>query len=642
MSRKTFALLCFVTVASLILSACEGETVEVTRVVQETVVEKETVVETVVEKETVLETVVEKETVVETVVEKETVVEEKEVEVVVTATPEPAPGEMEVPTEMQMGGTLNIWQPNGWPEQSWPHRSNWESSWAISPMRERLFWAHSDGSLEPWLATDWEVSDDGLVYTVTLRDDVTWHDGEPFTAEDVKYSLELRLSPELRPLNEARYGQTVVDLLAYHEGEAEEITGVTVIDEHTIQFELAEPDAAFPRLFLADSNGVPELVPMHIIETLDREEVMNGTADYWYTNPVGTGPYKFVRYETDQFIEYERNEDYWGDPVGPEQLFLKIASPEVAVVLLQQGEVDFLNPLQLTEAERLQEDPNVEVLVADNNAQWYGLEMNYYTMDGFWRDPRAKQAFLYSIDRQAYVDSILQGFGVVRHSFFDGTPYECPTKVEYNYDPERADELWTELGYPQDARGDVVIDLMSWLGIKARLDYLPIAQEFLRQLGFTVNVDLIDNSLINEYRQGEGPRGKDWDFHVLLFGPGTDPGTVAPFLLPDSQANWGVRSWPFPPNPDTGLKDDPYVYDNPRVNELLGLAAAETDPEQRKEYFQEIDCIWNEELPALMTASPSFVAAKSARLQGVDWQENAGLGKWTEMYKPGSWWIYEP
>jgi ABC-type transport system substrate-binding protein len=239
------------------------------------------------------------------------------------------------------------------------------------------------------------------------------------------------------------------------------------------------------------------------------------------------------------------------------------------------------------------------------------------------------------------VDSILQGFGVVRHSFYDGTPYECPTKVEYNYDPEKADALWTEIGLDKEARAEVMIDLMSWTGIKARLDYLPIAHEFLRQMGFKANVDIIDNSLITPYIQGEGPRGKDWDIHVLLFGPGTDPGGVTPFLLPDSKSNWGYRTWPFTPDPNTGKKVDAWVYDNPRMTELLGLASAETDPEKRKEYFQEIDCIWNEELPAFMTASPSLVAAKSNRLQGTDWQENAGLGQWTQMYKPGDWWLFE-
>lgn len=546
-----------------------------------------------------------------------------------------APVAAEPPSEPQSGGTLNVWLPNGWPEQSVLHRSNWETSWAISPMIERLFWPKPDGTIEPLLATGYDVSEDGLVYTLHLREGVKWHDGEPFTAEDVAYSLEARLNPNLRPLNESRQGRTVIDLLAYNRGEADAISGMEIIDEYTIQFTLESPDAGLPHLWFA--GEFPEIVPKHILETLAQDELMNGTAAYWYTDAVGTGPYKFVRYETDQYIEYERNEDYWGGAPGPEKLFMKIASPEVAIVLLQQGELDFVNPLQLTEVSRLEADPSVNILVADNNAQWYGLEINYYTQDGFWRNPKAKQALLYAIDRQAYVDSILQGYGTVRHSFYDGTAYACPTMTEYNYDPEKAKAMFEEIGVPED----MVIDLMSWLGIKARLDYLPIAQEYLRQIGFKVNVDLIDNSLITQYIQGDGPRGKDWDFHVLLFGPSSDPGVILPFMDPASTSNWGYRSWPEVPNAETGRKEGAYIYDNPRVNELIALAKVETDPQKRIEIYQEIDCIWNEELPAFMTASPSFVAAKSTRLQGVDWQTNAGLGGWTSIYKVGDWWLWQ-
>jgi len=543
--------------------------------------------------------------------------------------------DLEPPSEPQAGGTLNIWQPNGWPEQSWPHRSNWESGWAISPMAEWLFWPLADGTMEPILGTGLDISEDGLVYTLHLREGVTWHDGQPFTAEDVLYSYEIRYHPELRPLNEVRQGRTIQGLLAYHNGEADSITGVEIINDHTRQITLDSPDAALERLFFGD---LLEILPKHIVETLDQEAVLNGTADYWFTSPVGTGPYKFVQYEVDQFIEYERNENYWGGPVGPERLFLKIASPEVAVVQLQRGEIDLVNPLQLTEVSRLEEEPGVEILVAENNAQWYGLEANYFTEDGLWRNPKAKQAFLYSIDRQGYVDSILQGFGTVRHSFYDGTPYACPDMTIYDYDPEKAAELWAEIGVNPE---DVTIDLMSWLGIKARLDYLPIAQQFLRSQGFKANVDIIDNALIIEYINGDGPRGTDWDFHVLLFGPGADPGGILPFIDPDSDGNWARRSWPENPDPETGRKENAAPYENPGLPELIAQARVETDPQKRIEIYQQIDCIWNEDLPAIMTASPAFVAGRGLRLQGLDWQNLAGLGFWTKMYKPGDWWIWD-
>jgi len=280
------------------------------------------------------------------------------------------------------------------------------------------------------------------------------------------------------------------------------------------------------------------------------------------------------------------------------------------------------------------------VIAAENNAQWYGLEMNYYVHDGLWREPKAKQALLYSIDRQAYVDAILMGYGTVRHSFYDGSAYACPTMIKYDYNPEKAEELWDEIGLTRDVRSTMEITFMSWLGMKARLDYLPIAQEYLRQMGFRVSVDIIDNALVTDYINGDGPRGKDWSFHVLLFGPGVDPGGITPFMLPDSRGNWGYRSWPERPDPTTGEKSPEWVYDNPRVNELLDLAAKETDPQKRMEYFQEIDCIWNVEHPALVTASPMFLAAKTDRMQGIDWQTNAELGLWTSMYRPQDWWVW--
>jgi len=556
------------------------------------------------------------------------------------ATPEAPPPAAEPPSEPQEGGTLNVWLPNGWPDNSWLHLSHWESSYAVSSMQEFLLWIKPDGTQEPLLATGVDVSDDGLVYTLHLREGVKWHDGEPFTADDVVYTYNMHFHPEKRPIAEVRYGRTIIGLLDYNKKEGgDAIAGIEKVDDYTVKFTLDSPDASFTNLFLGGSP--PIMVPKHILETLDQEQVLQGTADYWTTNPIGTGPYKFVRYEPDQYIEFERFDDYWGGKPGPERMFMKIASPAVAIIMLQKGELDFVSPLQLTEVNRLKQGPSVMVLEAENNAQWYGLEYNSYTMDGFWRNPKAKRAFLYSIDRQAYVDSILQGYGTVRHSMYDGTAYACPTMTKYDYDPEKAEELWNEIGLDREARGEVIIDFMSWLGLKARLDYLPIAQEYLRKMGFKVNVDLIDNALEPEYSNGVGPRGRDWDFHVLLFGPGADPGGVLPFIEPESKANWGYRGWPFEQDKDTGLKPDAYFWTHPRIPELVAKARVESDPQKRIEIYQEIDCIWNAELPAIATASPSFMAAKSVRLQGVDWQTNAALGSWGRMYKPGDWWLWQ-
>ena len=84
-----------------------------------------------------------------------------------------------------------------------------------------------------------------------------------------------------------------------------------------------------------------------------------------------------------------------------------------------------------------------------------------------------------------------------------------------------------------------------------------------------------------------------------------------------------------------------WKYENARVSELFALTAKETDPEKRTKYFQEIDCILNQEIPFFTTAAPSFILSKSPRLQGVDWQNGASLGQWMQMYRPGDLWLWQ-
>ncbi len=555
-----------------------------------------------------------------------TVVVEKQVTVAPAATATTAPA----PTTRKAGGTLNIWLPNGWPEQSWAHLSNWESSWATSPMAEPLFWVRPDGNLEPLLGQSVTPSADGLKWTLKLRTGVKWSDGKPFTAADYEFGVLVRYSADKRPVSELRYGRSIKGILDYINGKAKSIEGIKVVDDATVEFTLTEPDATMRNLWFGDWLTKP--LPKHALESIPIANL--GNDKYWITNPVGTGPYKFVKYVTDQYIEYERNPLSWDDKPRPDKLFMRIASPEVAIVSLQKGELDLINPLALTEVGRLKGAPKIEVAEAKNNAQWYGLERNFYVKDGIWRNPKAVQGLLYAIDRQAYVDTILQGYGVVRHSFYDGSPYACPSMKKYNYNPDMAKQLLGEAGVSKDK----VISFMAWPGIKARMDFLPIAQEFVRQLGYRSEVDFIDNALITDYVNGRGPRGKDWDYHVLLFGPGSDPGNPAAFVDPTSTANWGYRTWPEPPGAD-GRKKPGWVYDNPKMTELFKQGARESDPAKRTAIYQQIDCIWNEEMPAIPIASPSFMIAKSTRMQGVDWQNNAGLAQWTSMFKPGDWWI---
>jgi len=577
--------------------------------------------------------------IVEKIVEK-TVIVEKAKEVVVTATPVPPTAVPQVPKEKQMGGTVNVWLADRWPEQSWLHLSNWQSHFAVGPMAEWLFKPRADGTLEPQLAEKYEVSADGLTYTVSLRKGVKWHDGTPFTADDVKYTWLMWAHQKKMPAGAIRYGTTIKGLLAYQKGELQDIPGMKIVDDNTIQFILDAPDASLPNLFM--TYMFAPIIPKHIVEKLDQAKVLDGKAEYWYTNPIGTGPYKFVKYVTDQYIEFARNDNYWGGKVGPEKLFMKISSAEVAMVMLQKGELDLMVKVPPTEVERLKEDKNLQILPANQAGAFYGLELNYEIKDGLWTNPKAKQAFLYAVDRQGYLKSILKGYGFVPNSWFDGTVYACPTMKKYEFDQAKAKALFDEIGMTEDKRKKTTITLMSWLGLKDRQEFLPIAQENLRKLGFIVNVDIIDNALINDYTAGKTTRGASWDFHVLMTGPGADPGNVTPFMKSDGVSNFGMRG--IPKYWET-LKNDPSLwhYKNDKADELLAQGLKETDPEKRKAIYQQVDCIWNEEMPAVVTVFPAEILATSKRLQGVDWANWAGIGYTNNagLFKPGDWWIWQ-
>lgn len=612
-------------IAATILSSCATPAPQAVEKVVTQVVEKEVVKEV----EKVVTQVVEKEKVVEKVVE---------------ATPVPPTPVPQAPTEKQMGGTVNVWLPNGWTDKHWSYLTNWESVFAVSPMAEVLFWPKPDGTLEPMLGKSYDVSADGLTYTVHLREGVKWHDGEPFTAEDVAYTFWMHANPNLKPLGWIYSGQTVKDYQNFQNGTAPDITGIKVVDPLTLQITLDSPDASIPRTFL--TYGQIPVLPKHKVAAM-AEDVRFNTSNpdpYWTEAPVGTGPFKFVQYVEDQYIEYARNDDYWGGKVGPEKLFMKISDPNVAMIALEKGELDYMYPTQLTEVKRLQTNPNLDIVEAKNQGQFFGLIPNYMTMNGAWRDPKVKQALLMSVNRQAYVDTILQGYGAVRNSPMDGTPYACPTMKKWDYDTEAADKLWTEAGWPKEKRGDWTMDFMSWTGNKPRMDYLPILHEAVRNMGFKANIDIIDNSTINDYLMGNGPRGKDWDTQVLLWGPGEDPQKLCNVSDLNNRTNAGVWGCPDSWNPANSLdslKTSCWWYDNKRVQEICAATAAETDTEARIKLFQEMDCILNEEIPYFTTAAPSFVLSKSKRLQGVDWENNAPLGWWMMLFKPGDWWIWQ-
>ena len=628
MKRYVPILVVVMMIATAILSACAAPAPQVVTVKETVVVAQEKIVQQTV--------VVPQEKVVQ-----QTVVVEK----VVAATPVPPTAVPQVPTEKQMGGTLNVWLPNGWPDKHWSYLTNWESTFAVSPMAEFLFWPKPDGTLEPMLGKSYDVSEDGLTYTVHLREGVKWHDGEPFTAEDVAYTYWMHANPNLKPLGWIYNGQTVKDYVNFNQGKADDITGIKVIDPLTLQITLDSPDASLPRTFL--TYGQIPILPKHILEKMP-EDVRFNTSNpdpYWTTNPVGTGPYKFVQYVEDQYIEYARNDDYWGGKVGPEKLFMKISDPNVAMIALEKGELDYMYPTQLTEVKRLQANPNLELVEAKNQGavlrldpQLHDHERRLARSQGqtgppeVGRPPGLRQHDPAGLWRGAQQPDGRHGLRLPDHDRLELRPGRGGQAVDRG-----------RLAQGEARRVDHGLHVLdratSLVWTTCRSCRRPSARWASRPTSTSSTTPSI-----NDYLSGNGPRGKDYDTQVLLWGPGEDPQKLCNVSDLNNKTNAGV--WGCPDSWSTTIPFDTYMktcwkYDNKRVQEICSLTAKETDPAKRIKLFQEMDCILNEEIPYFTTAAPSFVLSKSKRLQGVDWTDRRRLGWWMALYKPGDFWLWQ-
>jgi len=275
----------------------------------------------------------------------------------------------------------------------------------------------SDGSIVPGLAESWEISDDGLVYTFTLRDGVTFHDGTRMDAEDVKFSLERILAEDSANAQKALYTS---------------ISGVEVVDPLTVQVTLSEPNGSM--LFNLAWGDAVIVAP----ESIDNIKQM----------PIGTGAFKFVSWTKGDNIQLEKNADYWGTPAMLDRATFKfISDPTAAFAAMMAEDIDafagFPAPENLPQFEA---DPRFQVLVGSTEGETILSINNQQPPFG---DVRVRRAIAHAIDRQAIIDGAMFGLGTpIGTHFAPHNPAYLDLTGQSNYDPERAKQLLAEADYP--------------------------------------------------------------------------------------------------------------------------------------------------------------------------------------------------
>lgn len=271
-----------------------------------------------------------------------------------------------------------------------------------------------DFSLKPGLAKSWEFSADGLTLTLELEEGVMFHDGSEMTADDVAYTILQNADPE-----NSRTGASL-----------SLVEDVVAVDDYTVEVQLSSPDALIP-------------------ETLVDVYVRPDGWEYESDNFIGTGPFKFVRWDRNQVIVLERNDNYWreGLPLLDEVHLVNVADEQTRVLQLQAGDVHMVNQPAFTSLESLQGTDGVEVVVPSNGA---GLvyDIRFRVTAEPWDDVRVRQALNYALNREAYEQALFGIYTATSNPIAEDSPFFSAEAPVYTYDPDRARELLAEAGYP--------------------------------------------------------------------------------------------------------------------------------------------------------------------------------------------------
>jgi peptide/nickel transport system substrate-binding protein len=276
--------------------------------------------------------------------------------------------------------------------------------------------------MAPSLAESWSESDDGLMYEFRLRQGVTFHNGDPLTAEDVKFSME-------------RYGGVGASLFK------EKLKAIEIVDAHRVRLHLKEPWPDFMTYLGTPASGLAWVVPKKYIEQVGD--------DGFKKHPIGAGTYKFVSQKQGIELVFEANESYWRKTPHIKTLIMRnVPEDSTRLAMLKTGEADVAYAMMGAMAEEVKRDTKLRLA----HSEGQGVFFIYFNEQGDakspWHDLRVRQALNYAIDRQALSEQQTLGVSpptanIVARALEFALPIEA-----YPYNPQKARQLLKEAGYP--------------------------------------------------------------------------------------------------------------------------------------------------------------------------------------------------
>jgi peptide/nickel transport system substrate-binding protein len=534
------------------------------------------------------------------------------------ATAPPAGAATQAPTtapsgEVKTGGTLNYGTLGdlGFGSLDMTTTTGTYDLEAGRSMNDSYLWLLPDGSFAPGLAESWEVAEDGLAYTFTLREDVVFHDGTPLNAEAAKFNFDRMTNRETNPSG-LSFSYLGAGGAGYKDCE--------VVDESTFRINLERPNAIF--LFRMRRKYVSPQSPTAVQE--------HG-ADY-FRNPVGCGPFKFVEWSEGDHLTLEAFEEYHG---APPQIFQNDGRPyldqvvfriyadlSTKAIALEAGEVDYAARLNEEDMIRFQDSDDIEVLIRNQRGQATDLAMNTekFPTDDF----NVRQAIGWAIDREALVESVFFGLLEPATHFFttDMWSYDGSLEGVFGYDPDKAVQLLEDGGWTGDdvrSKDGQPLHLI-WILSQETLSVGQFVQAELAKVGMEVELQVLAGAGLTE---------------AVLKGQHNISGGIGGWVQEDPDV---VRNWVHSSLID--VRQNPVRVRDPELDALVdsGIAfAGDPHSTEREEIYKQIqrEILENAYIIPLyyrrgFEAYHPYV--KFNQLSLSDWDPYGSYHEWTDVW----------
>ncbi len=483
----------------------------------------------------------------------------------------------------KVGGTYRMYGRGDFRTLDPPGAESSEDWWSAGMVLfNMLYFYTKEGEFYADLAADLpKISANGLVYTIPIRKNVKFHSGRELVAEDVKYSLERQLWPEVYSWGKT-YMENVVGYNEVIKGPTKELSGIKIIDDHTLEITLKKPQAVFPAILSMSMNGI-----------IPKKESIDAGSKWGSEIVIGTGPFRFVQWVAGEKAVYERNPDYYksGMPfIDKIELNLNV-DPATQMLHYENGEAEWVENIPAAELPRLLSDPALSKQLRRAPSLTTN-RLGFHFKVKPLADLKVRQAVAMAIDKEGLAKKRsgtlipLEGYYTIPM-----LQYDKAFKSKYPYAPEKAKALLKEAGYADGIKG-----LKMYVGQDA-------------EIGQLLQADLAKIGIETELAVGEW---KDWRDRIRA-------GDVAFFVygwsasFPD--AFDFTSAWTTCASADTGYNDG--FYCNQKIDDTVAKveALALTAPERVKGYHEIEDIVINQDVAWVGLNTPQRLGLGASNVQ---------------------------